>query len=446
MKRIYFILAFTLFSCLLSAQSSILIKNVNVWDGTSNQLKNNYSVLVEDNLIRSVERNIPEPNGALIINGVGKTLIPGLSDAHVHLQTTMSDKEIRNDADWMYLALRAGKVAESFLMMGFTTVRDMGGPIFGVKRAVDEGLIPGPRIYPSGAYLSQTSGHGDLRNRNDLNPYWSNPSMNPMDNQGWFYIVDGVPEVLKATRENLKNGASQIKIMAGGGISSEFDPIHSVQFTPNELEAAVQAALDWDTYVAAHIYNSKGIIRALKAGVKSIEHGHLLNDEAAQLLKEKDAWLVPQSFWTIVPKDYWTGDESIPDTTWKKIQEVLEGAVQEMELAKKYNLNLAFGTDAYGPLGFEKYALMEFTSRMRWYSPLEVLKQATSENARLFNLSGKINPYTEGKLGVIEKGAYADLLIYEGNPIEDVEVVVKYQENLKLIMKDGKIFKNELKE
>ncbi|TMM56263.1 amidohydrolase family protein [Maribacter algarum] len=428
------------------SQNKILIKNVNVWDGTSNQLNKNVNVLIQDNLITKIGKNISESNEATIIDGRGQTLIPGLSDAHVHLSATMSDNETRNEAHWMYTSIRTAKAAENFLMLGFTTVRDLGGPVFGIKRGVDEGLIPGPRIYPSGAYISQTSGHGDFRNANEPSVSLSGGQMHSSDTAlGWAFVVDGVPEVLKASRENLRKGATQLKVMAGGGIASDFDPIHSVQFTTEELEAAVQAAADWDTYVAVHIYESKGAIRSLNAGVKCLDHGHLLNEEVIKLIKEKDAWLVPQAFWNDTPASFWVpGSDKIPDALNKKIKPVLEGTDTVFKLAKKYDINVGFGSDAYGDLGYESYALTEFTSRAKWFSPLEILKQATSENARLFSLSGKINPYTDGKLGVIEVGAYADLLIYEGNPLEDIEIVAHPEKHLKLIMKDGKVYKNEL--
>ena len=383
----------------LIAQNKVLIKNVNVWDGTSNQLDKNKSVLIEGNLITQVATNILVPEGATVIDGGGRTLIPGLSDAHVHLASTLGGKEVRNDAHWMYVSIRTAIAAENFLKLGFTTVRDLGGPVFGVKRAIDEGLVPGPRIYPSGAYISQTSGHGDMRNANEPGTHWSGGSMHPTDAMGWSFVVDGVPEVLKASRENLRQGATQLKVMAGGGIDSDFDPIHSVQFTSEELEAAVQAAADWDTYVAVHIYESKGAIRALNAGVKCLDHGHLINEETMKLIKEKNAWLVPQAFWTMTPASFWVpGQDSIPAALYKKIKPVLEGTANEMELAKKYDVNLGFGSDAYGALGYESYALLEFTARVKWYSPLEVLKQATSGNARLFALSGKLNPYTKGQI------------------------------------------------
>ncbi len=445
MKIFYLILFLSVSSLSIHAQSAILIKNINVWDGTSTDLHTNIDVLIEDNLIIDVAKNIKTPKGASIIDGSGKTLIPGLSDAHVHLALTMGMSTIRNEADWMYTAVRAAKSAENFLMLGFTTVRDLGGPSFGIKKAVDEGLIPGPRIYPSGAFISQTSGHGDSRNRNEPSTYWSGNQMHSIDALGWSYVVDGETEVLKASRENLRKGATQLKVMAGGGIDSEFDPIHSIQFTSKELEAAVQAAADWDTYVAVHIYNPKGAIRALEAGVKCLDHGHLINEDVVKLIKEKDAWLVPQTFWTTAPTDFWApGMDEIPPRLQKKLTPVLEGTVHAMNLAKEYGINIGFGTDAYGSLGFEELALTEFTARTRWFTPLEILKQATSENARLLSLSGETNPYTEGTLGVIKKGAYADLLIYDSNPLENIEVIVNYEKHLKLIMKNGKIYKNEL--
>ena len=316
---LYYVLFFI--SSLGYTQSSILIKNAQVWDGLSDTVQPNTSVLIQDNLIVAVGPSIRTPRGAQIIDARGKTLIPGLSDAHVHLALTEGMQKIRGEAHWMYTALRAGVSAEHFLQLGFTTVRDLGGPVFGLKKAIDEGLVPGPRIYPSGAFISQTSGHGDSRNPNEPNPYWAGNSLHPIDALGWAFVVDGRTEVLKAARENLRQGATQLKVMAGGGIDSEFDPIHSVQFTPDELRAAVEAAEDWDTYVAVHIYNSEGAIRALEAGVKCLDHGHLLNETAIKLIKEKQAWLVPQAYWIDAPADFWApGQDRIPPRNIEKSQ------------------------------------------------------------------------------------------------------------------------------
>lgn len=414
----------------------IIITNVNVWDGIGNSLKNNYQVLIVGNHIKQVALRVTIPAGAKIIDGKGNTLIPGLSDAHLHLMFTMPMDKAYNNANWAYLAIRATKMAEQFLMQGFTTIRDMGGPVQGLKRAIDEGLIPGPRIYPSGAIISQTAGHGDMRNPNDMNPHWTGNNANFFQLQGWSYIVDGRSEILNAVRENFRHGATQVKMMAGGGITSKSDPIHTIQFTQEELEAGVQAASDWGTYVGVHVYTPAAIIRALNAGVKSIEHGQLINEEAMKMIKEKDAFLVPQSYWTM--RDPATSSNP------QKFLEVRKGAENEMNLAKKYGVKVAFGSDVFGNLGIAPQSMAEFTSRVRWYTPVEVLKQATSLNAELFALSGKLNPYPDGELGVIKEGAYADLLIYEGNPLQDIQVVVDFQKNLKFIMKDGKIYKNEL--
>jgi imidazolonepropionase-like amidohydrolase len=362
MKTNTFLFILCFFSISIFAQNTILITNVNVWDGTSDILKNNYQVLVEDNLIKAMGQNLEVPDSTTTIDGKGKTLIPGLSDAHVHLAMTMGVKALRNDSDWGYTSIRSVKAAENFLKLGFTTVRDLGGPVFGLKKAIDEGLVPGPRIYPSGAFISQTSGHGDLRNANEPHPYFSDGAQHPMDAQGWSFVVDGVPEVLKASRENLKKGSTQLKVMAGGGVGSDFDPIHSVQFTLDELKAAVNAASDWGTYVTVHIYNADGIKRALEAGVKCIDHGHLINEEAIKILKEKDAWLVPQSYWSMRSEEDLA---KAPKHRAEKMRQVMAGAIKEMELAKKYNVNLAFGTDAFGALGSEAKALKEFTSRVR---------------------------------------------------------------------------------
>ncbi len=430
-----------LLSSFCLAQKFSVIKNVHVWDGTSDALKYNQTVVVKDNLISDVGTNISLPPDAIIIDGKGGTLIPGLSDAHVHLAFTLSSTELRNNVHYMYNSIRAAKAAENFLMMGFTSARDLGGPVFGLKQAIDEKLIAGPRIFPSGAFISQTSGHGDMRNPNEVNPHWSHGAMHPQEVQGWFFLADGETEVLKASRENLKNGATQLKVMVGGGVSSEFDPIHTLQYTESEIAAAVKAANDWGTYVAVHVYTPQGIIRALNAGVTCIDHGQLIDDAAMKLLKEKNAWLVPQSYWSFQSE----GEiEKMPPKNARKMREVKAGAVEEMELAKKYKVNLAFGTDYAGSVTEDTSILAEFTSRVRWFKPVEVLKQATSENARLFKLSGKLHPYQEGELGVVQKGAYADILIYDGNPLNDINVIVDYRKNLKFIMKDGQVIKNQL--
>lgn len=412
----------------------ILITNINVWDGLSDSVVRNQQVLIAGNHIGEVAATIIPPEGCVVIDGRGNTMIPGLTDAHVHLMFNVPMEQAYTQAHWGYIAARAAKSAENFLMEGFTTVRDMGGPVFGLKQAIDEGSVAGPRIYPSGALITQTAGYGDLRNPNDFNPQGNQNHLFHL--QGWVYLVDGGSQVLNAVRENLRHGASQIKLVGGGSTGRNSAPLHAVQFTPGELEAAVQVANDWGTYVGVHAYGAEAVMRALLAGAKSIEHGNLMSDTAMHLLQEKGAFLVPQCACLLTD----VASSENPE----KFCLLQDGITNEMELAKKYGVKLAFGSDARGGLGTEKNALNEFVTRSRWYTPLEMLKQATSQNAELFALSGDLNPYPDGALGVIRNGAYADLLIYEGNPLENIQVLVDYGKNLKLIMKDGKIYKNEL--
>ncbi len=415
----------------------VVIQNVLLWDGLSDTATPNQAVLVVGNHIRQVGRTIVPPTGALRIDGKGHLLMPGLTDAHLHLMYNQSVGSLGDNlsAHWGYMSARAVKTAQNLLMLGFTTVRDMGGPVFGIKQAIDEGIIPGPRIYPSGAFVSQTSGHGDIRPRNDPNPNWTGGPAGLAQQQGWAYLADGRPQVLNAVRENLRQGATQIKMMAGGGISSVFDPLHTVQFTSDELLAGVEAAADWGTYVSVHAYYPEAIRRALLAGVKSIEHGHLIDEETMQLLRQKGAFLVPQSYWMDIPLQF--------SSNAAKLRLVQQGAARQMELAKKYGVRLAFGTDVFGKINNEQQAFQEFTSRVRWFRPVEVLRQATSVNAELFALTGRLNPYPDA-LGVIRPGAYADLLLYEGNPLDNIEIITRPEQTLKLIMKDGKIIKNTL--
>lgn len=416
--------------------SAVVFINVNVWDGKQDSLLKNAQVVVVGNHIHQVGSGVTLPGGARIIDGKGCTLIPGLSDVHVHLMFNLPMDQLYNSASMAYVAARAVKSAENFLMEGFTTVRDMGGPVGGIKRAVDEGTIPGPRIYPSEAIISQTSGHGDMRNPNEINSHLLCNGVPPFELLGWSYLADGRPEVLNAVRENLRHGASQIKMMAGGGIATNYDPLHTIQFTEDELRAGVEAASDWGTYVGVHVYHPEGIMRALNAGVKTIEHGHLINDTAMIMIRDKGAYLIPQSYWVL-------RDPSMSNHP-AKFREAQVGAAHEMELAKKYGVKLGFGTDVFGYLGVEKDALSEFTARTKWFTPVEVLRQATSGNAEILALSGKLNPYPDGMLGIIQEGAYADLLLYDGNPLEDIQVIVDYPQHLKLVMKDGRIYKNEL--
>ena len=433
-KICLFIFAFMLFRAVtvmgqttIPDTTAVVFINVNVWDGTRDSLLKNAQVVIIGNHIHQVGSGVTLPSGAQIIDGKGGTLMPGLSDAHVRLMYNMPVDKLYN-SPMPYVAARAIKSAGNFLQGGFTTVRDMGGPVFGIKEAIDEGICPGPRIYPAGAVISQTSGYRDMHNFSDYAP--------PFELLGWSYLADGSPEVLNAVRENLRHGASQIKMGTGGNVYTGNDPLNMVQFTEDELKVAVQAASDWGSYVGVYACHPEGIMRALNAGAKTIEYGHMVNDTAMIMIRDKGAYLIPQCY-CVLRDPSGTADP-------EKFKQAQAGTAQEMELAKKYGVKVGFASDVSGNPGGEKEALSEFTARTKWYTPLEVLRQATSGNAEILALSGRLNPYPDRALGVIKEGAYADLLIYDGNPLEDIQVVVDYPKHLKLIMKNGKIYKNEL--
>ncbi|MGZ4385181.1 MAG: metal-dependent hydrolase family protein, partial [Gaiellaceae bacterium] len=317
------------------------------------------------------------------------------------------------------------------------TVRDTGGPCFGLKRAIDEGIVAGPRIYPSGALISQTSGHGDFRMRYEVPRDMASPLCHT-ERIGLSTIADGADEVLRATREQLMLGASQIKLTAGGGVSSLYDPLDVIQFTEAELHAAVQAAENWGTYVMVHAYVPRAIQQAIAAGVKSIEHGHLVDEPTVELMAEKDAWWCLQPF--LDDKDA----NPMPDAARKeKERQVFAGTEHAYELAKKHGVKLAWGTDIIFDAKLAERQGAQLAKLVRWFTPAQVLTMATADNAALLALSGPRNPYP-GKLGVVEEGALADLLLIDGNPLENIKLIEDPARTLLVIMKDGKVVKNLL--
>ncbi len=418
------------------AADQILIHNVSVWDGTSDRASAPQSVLIEGNLIKSIGNDLVAEAAATVIDGQGRMLIPGIIDAHTHLALPVSPDKIHSE-DPGYVAALSVKAAENFLMHGWTTARDIGGPSQGLAKAIDEGIVPGPRVYTSAMFISQTSGHGDFRALNDPHPNMGGAGN--ATSQRYFLIADGPDEVTRAVRESLRLGATAIKVMAGGGVSSDYDPIDTVQYTVAELRAAVEAAAGWNTYVAVHAYTDAAVRNALEAGVKVIEHGHLLSESTLKILKAQDAFLSSQSFGFL--RRFVKPDQ--PDTG-SKMQTVMAGVDNLMQTAKKLDIPVAFGTDSFGSLRAYESAVAEFGYRLKWFTSLEILKQATSHNAKLLALTGPRNPYQDGPLGVIQAGAYADLLIVDGNPLEDIRVLEDYKNNIRLIMKDGVIYKNTL--
>lgn len=413
------------------ARPPVVFENVRIFDGQSDALSGPSNVLVRDGKIAGISTAEISEDGATVIHGEGKVLMPGLIDAHWHtmLIGVTPDTGL---ADMGYTHLIAGVEATATLMRGFTTVRDLGGPSFGLKKIIDQGLIPGPRIYPSGAILTITSGHGDFRTFADLPRRIG--ELTPMEEAGMAMVTDSPDEVRMRTREQLMQGASQIKLTAGGGVASPFSPLDASTFTDAEIEAAVQAASNWGTYVGVHAYTPQAVQTAINSGVKVIEHAHLIDDETAQLMAEKDIWLSTQPF-----------DEAmgagLPPSSMEKFHEVLEGTSNIYEFARKYDLKTAWGTDIlFSPIlaRGQNHMLLNL---LKWYTPVEALQMATGTNGELLLLSGKRNPYP-GRIGLIEEGAYADLLLIDGNPLEDLSLVADPENKFLIIMKDGVIYKD----
>ncbi|WAL61929.1 metal-dependent hydrolase family protein [Thermocoleostomius sinensis] len=422
--------------------TSVLFENVRIFDGISEQLSAPSNVLVAGNKIQTISTaSIAAPeSGVTRINGEGRVLMPGLIDAHVHLimETTPVEQLLSPDTSVETVFKQGEANATAMLMRGFTSARDVAGPVFQLKRSIDRGDVVGPRIWPSGAMISQTAGHGDFRSLTEIPRTPSSP-LSRAEQYGVGAIADGVDEVLRKTREQLMQGASQIKLAAGGGVASAYDPLDASQYTEAEFKAAVDAAANWNTYVTIHAYTPTAIQTAIRAGVKCVEHGQLMDEETARLMAEKGVWLSIQPFLDDEDANpYPEGSENRA----KQLQ-VATGTDNAYNLAKKYNLKTAWGTDnLYSAQGAARRGA-KLAKLVRWYTPAEVLRMATSSNAELLAMSGPRNPYP-GKLGVVEEGALADLLLVDGNPLENIQLIEDPAKNFVVIMKDGKIYQNLL--
>uniref|UniRef100_UPI003BAD9296 metal-dependent hydrolase family protein n=1 Tax=Stappia sp. TaxID=1870903 RepID=UPI003BAD9296 len=419
------------------AADRLLLRNVRIFDGHSPKLIEGRDVLLEANRIVALPRAGEAVSDAAVIDCKGGTLMPGLIDAHWHALLAGISQLAALTADVPYVHLVAAQEAERTVLRGFTTVRDVGGPAFSLKRAIDEARTPGPRIYPSGAMVSQTSGHGDFRQRYEV-PRSPQTNLSHAEEAGISAIADGVPEVRRRVREQLMLGASQIKIMSGGGVASTHDPVDSLQFSEEETRAAVEAARDWQTYVCAHVYTSQGIQRALKCGVRSIEHGQLADEETVRMMADAGAWWSIQPFLADEDANVYTNPTQIEQ---QKL--IAQGTVRALELADKHKVNLALGTDIlFNPRATATQG-RQLAKFARWYDNARVLRLLTGGNAELLGLSGPRSPY-EGPLGVIEAGALADIVVLDGNPLETIDLIADPETHMKLIVKDGRIHKNTL--
>ncbi|WP_226934282.1 metal-dependent hydrolase family protein [Pseudogemmobacter faecipullorum] len=412
----------------------LLLTNLRYFDGTTLRLHSGTDILIEGGRITGLPAAGQGPEAAERIDCGGRTVIPGLIDSHWHTTLASVSQMAAMTQDIGFLHLMAGKEAGATLMRGFTTVRDVGGPAFGLQAAVDRGVVTGPRIFPAGAIISQTSGHGDFRFQNAL-PMMPVDQADYATKAGMSALADGVPEVLRRTREQLMKGASQIKITAGGGVASQYDPLESLQFTLEEMRAAVDAATDWGTYVCAHVYTSAGIQRCIKAGVKSIEHGQLADEDTVRMMADNGTWWSIQPFLADEDANKYTDPKAIAAQKM-----VAEGTMRAFEWADKHKVNWSFGTDIlYG--GGETQA-KQLTKLARFMSPLAALHRATGAAGDLLALSGARAPY-DGALGVIAEGALADLLVIEGDAEAGLDWLAD-SSNLRVILKGGRMFKNTL--
>ncbi len=416
----------------------IWFSNFRLFDSRAGRLRDGLCLLVDGNLIKAVTSGNPTPpDGAQQIDCGGRVLMPGLIDAHWH--TFFAGLPIQSllAGDVGYIHLAAAAESERTLMRGFTTVRDLGGPVFAFKQAVDEGLVVGPRIYPCGAMITASGGHGDLRSLSDLPRQPGNPN-NFVERSGAAAIVDSPDEIRLRAREQLMQGASQLKVVGGGGVSSPRSPLDLTTLSEAEVRSAVDVANDWNTYVAVHAYAPKTVQRAVNAGVRCIEHAHLMDEPTAALMADKGVWLSIQPF--LSEED--TGRLAGP--SWVAALQVFGGTDNAYQLARKHKLKTAFGSDMLFNRDLAARQGVMLNHLSRWYSNAEILTMATATNADLMAMSGPRNPYP-GKLGVLETGALADLLLVDGNPLDDLSLLAKPESSLLIVMKDGKIHKNTLK-
>ncbi|MFU8821700.1 MAG: amidohydrolase family protein [Gammaproteobacteria bacterium] len=419
--------------------TTVLFETVRVFDGKSATLSEPMNVLVRGNVIEKISPDpIATDRSAMtrIIPGEGRTLMPGLIDAHTHIMFATVPQVAVLTSDLGFLTVAATRAAEDMLLRGFTSIRDLGGPVFGLKRGIDLGLVSGPRIWPSGAFISQSGGHGDFRLPNELPA--APGSFSFSERVGAAAIADNPDTVRLRAREQLALGASQLKLMAGGGVASSFDPLDVTQYTVPELRAAVEAAENWGTYVTVHAYTPRAVRQAIEAGVKCIDHGQMLDEATARLMARSGTW------WSLQPfvED---GRSPFPEGSPNRAKqlEMYAGTDTAFALAKKHRIKIAWGTDTL--FNAEKAATQgaQLAGMVRWFTPPEVLNMATAGNAELLALSGPRSPYP-GRLGVVEEGALADLLLVNGNPLENIELVADPGKNFLVIMKDGKIYKDAL--
>jgi imidazolonepropionase-like amidohydrolase len=411
-----------------ASERSVLLDNATVLDPASGEYSPDRRVLVRGGLVAEVGgAEIRAPRDARTIDVRGRTVLPGLIDAHVHVTAVTADLSAQAEWSPAYVTARSAAVMRSMLERGFTTVRDVGGADYGLAAAVDEGFLEGPRLLFGGKALSQTGGHADMRQRgrSALDQHQCCPSLG--------LVCDGVDEVRRGARNQLRTGADHLKIMLSGGVASPTDRVDSTQFSVDEIRAAVEEAEGANRYVAGHAYTARAINRGLAAGVHSIEHGNLLDEESIRLFLQHQAFYVPTlvTYYSLAEEGPKHG---LPAESHGKVADVLEQGLAALELAFRGGVDIAFGTDLLG--GMHRHQLDEFRIRAQVQPALEVIRAATTVAARLVRL--------EGRAGVVAPSSFADLLVVDGDPLEDITVLTDPDKHLKLVMKAGEVFVDTL--
>jgi imidazolonepropionase-like amidohydrolase len=402
----------------------IILKNARVLDANHELDKALYSIVIEGNLITNVSREPVSEQGAEIIDVAGRTVMPGLIDCHVHVIASVAHLGSNSRLPNTFAVLKAVPILEGMLNRGFTTVRDAGGADYALAKAIDEGVIAGPRLFIAGKALSQTGGHGDFRDRfdnTDPDPCGCNRNLGAIGR-----IVDGVDEMRKAVREEMRAGANHVKIMASGGVASPTDPIGNFQFSVDEVKAAVEEAHSHQTYVMAHAYTGAAIKRVVELGVRTIEHGNLIDDEAAAVMAKHGAYAVP----TLVTYDAMSkvgAKSGVSESALKKNEDVRTQGLHALEILKRNGVKVGLGTDLLGDM--HQFQSDELSIRAAIIGAFETICQATKIGAEIVGM--------EGKLGVVAKSAFADLLIVDGDPLEDISVLTGQGERIAAVMKDG---------
>ena len=406
--------------------AAIIFANCAVLDGTQKERREDHHVLVEGDRIREVSDRPLKSGTAETIDLKGRTLMPGLIDAHVHVLAVDAALARLSDRPVTLLTLQAARVLEGMLQRGFTTIRDAGGADGGIAEAVEEGLVRGPRVFPSGAALSQTGGHGDTRPRTQSVVTCACCE----GGAALSRIADGVTECRRAARDELRKGATQIKILASGGVASPYDPIWNLQYSEEEVRAIVEEAQAWHTYVLAHAYSPEAIRRSIDFGVRSIEHGNLIDRPTAEHVAGADAFVVP-TLATYDALHRHGRDFGFPEVSMAKLAEVREAGLGSLEILQRAGVKIGYGTDLLGPM--QRYQSREFVIRAEAMAPFDIIRSATIVNAELLNRTGE--------LGVIAPDARADLIVVEGDPLADIALLDGQGEHLTHIMKDGVFYK-----